>query len=527
MLDTFRKHSNSTLIYLVFGALIFVFAVSFGQGSQGWKTSGISGSSEFAARVNEESISITEFNRQYRNQLASLEQRAGQPISEEMAEQLGFKKQALDSLVNTVLLVQTAKKRGLRVGDAELAAEIAKVGAFQKDGAFDQETYGQILERQGTTKGDFESKERESLLAAKMVALITQSASVSDDEVRAEFNKQHDRADIRFVRFAPAMFASEVKLSPSDAELATYAQGHAAAIEESYNRNSFRYHKPQRYQARSILVKAPEGGPDADDAKAKARANEIYQALKGGKDFAAAAKDSSDDTATKDKGGDLGIFSPGQMDKRLDEAVSKTAAGTFTEPVRTHFGYQIIKVEKVVPAEDRKLDEVRKEIALELMKTDAGKVLAQKQAEAALKAAHDGDALSDQFHAEKKDENTFDFGAANKLQVQETGPFALEGDFVPKMGPAPELAQAAFTLTAEHPLPSKVFEQGGAFYVIELKNRELPKDADFAKGSDELRQGLLQRRQNELLTAYLKELREENKVEENQALVLAGKPVAS
>jgi peptidyl-prolyl cis-trans isomerase D len=195
--------------------------------------------------------------------------------------------------------------------------------------------------------------------------------------------------------------------------------------------------------------------------------------------------------------------------------------------VRTHFGYQIIKVEKVVPAEDKRLDEVRNDIALEQMKTEAGKALAQKKAEEALHAAQGGKALAEQFPSDKKDDNSFDFGAANKLQVQETGPFALEGDFVPKMGPAPELAQAAFGLTTEHPVAGKVFEQGGAFYVIELKNREKPNDADFTKGQDELRQGLLQRRENELLTAYLKELREESKVEENQALVLAGKPVAS
>lgn len=527
MLDTFRKHSNSTLIYLVFGALIFVFAVSFGQGSQGWsKGGGITGSTEFAARVNDETVSIAEFHTAYRNQLADFEARSGQPISDELAEQLGLKKQILDRLVNTLLLKQAAKKSGVRVGDAELAAEITKVGAFQKDGAFDAETYANVLGRNGTSKGDFEEKQRETMIAQKMVALITQGATVSDDEVRAEFNKQHDRADISFVRFAPAMFAAEVTVAPTDAELEAYAQAHAKEIEDSYNRNSYRYHKPQRYQARNILVRAPEGAPESDDAKAKARANEAYQALKGGKDFAEVAKQFSDDTATKDKGGDLGIFNPAGMDKRLDEAVSKAAAGSFTEPVRTHFGYQIIKVEKVVPPEDKKLEEVRKEIALELKKTEAGKALAQQKAEEALHAAQGGKSLAEQFPAEKKDEGSFDFGGG-KLQVQETGPFALEGDFVPKLGPAPEIAQAAFSLTPEHKVAGKVFEQQGAFYVVELKSREQPNDADFAKQAEELRAGLLQRRQNELLTAFLKELRDAGKVEENQALVLSGRPVAS
>ena len=121
MLDTFRKHSNSSLIYIIFGALIFVFIVSFGQGSAGFKAGSISGSAEYAARVNDETISVTEFHKQYRQQLAMIEQRTGQPLSDELADQLGFKKQALESLVNSKLLVQAAKKRGLHVSDAELA----------------------------------------------------------------------------------------------------------------------------------------------------------------------------------------------------------------------------------------------------------------------------------------------------------------------------------------------------------------------------------------------------------------------
>ena len=518
MLDTFRKHSNSTLIYLIFGALIVVFVVSFGQGSQGFKSGTLTGSSEYAAKVNDESISITDFNRQYRLQLAQLEQRAGQPINEELAERMGFRKQALESLVNTTLLVQEAKKRGLAVGDEELAAELQKVPSFQKDGVFDKETYDKVLTYQNTTPDDFEAKERQALLAQKMAGIVMSSAVVTDDEVHNEFVKEHDRANLTFVRFMPSQFVSDVKLAPTDAELDAFIAAHGPQIEDFYNRNGFRYHKPQRYQANDILVKLDEGATPDDDAKAKAKADQAYQALKGGKSFADVAKAFSEDTTTKDKGGDMGTLTPG-LDKTLDDAVSKLQPGQYTAPVKTHFGYQIIQVNKVLPPEDKKLDDVKKEIALELMKTDAAKTLAQQKAEEALKAAQSGKKLEELFPASEKKEGEVDFASANKLEAQETGAFSA-GEFVPRIGQAPEIAQAAFSLTTDKPVAPKVFQNANAFYVVELKAHEKPAEAEFQKAKEDLRQAMLGRKQNDLLTGFLKELRDSGKVEENQALTL-------
>lgn len=526
MLDTFRKHSNSTLIYLIFGALIFVFVVSFGQGSQGFKAGSITGSAEYAARVNEETISVSDFQRQYRNMLASFEQRAGQQIPDDMADQLGLKKQALDNLVNQKLLVQAAHQRGLHVGDEELAKAIQAVPAFQKDGVFDKDTYLKILQYQGLDAPTFEDREREDLLVQKMVALISSSAMVTDAEVRAEFDKEHDRADVTFVRFSPASFMDQVTQKPTDAELDTYIAAHQKEVQDFYQRNGYRYHKPQRYQAKDILVKAPEGSDADADKAAKAKADQAYQALKGGKDFGAVAKEFSDDTATKDKGGEMGVFSPASMDKHLEEAVSKLQPGQYSEPVKTRFGYQIIEVEKVIPAENQSLDEVKKDIAGELIKTEAARALAQQKAAEALKAAQDGKALTDLYPASTKTDDAFQFGAASsKPEAQDSGPFPA-GDFVPKIGPAADIAAAAFALDKPGQAAPKVFQESNAFYVVQLKTREKPNDADFAKDKEELRQALLQRRQNDLLQGFLKELREAGKVEENQALTLPANPSA-
>jgi len=515
MLDTFRKHSNSSLIYLIFGALIFVFIVSFGEGSKGFETGSITGSTEFAAKVNDKTISIIEFRKQYKRQLDSIEQRTGQAVSDDMAMKFHLKERALETLVNTQLLVQAAKSRGLRVGDVELAKEIQSIPAFQKDGTFDTDTYKKVLSYQGIDMSEFEGQERQALLAQKMATLVASSAAVSPDEVRAAFDKQHDQANITFVRFAPSQFMGQVKAAPSADEVAKFVTAHTEAIQSFYKTNGYRYHKPQRYQARDILIKAPAGASATDDAAAKAKADKAHAELVSGKSFAEVATTYSDDTATKGKGGEMGVIVPAVLGKALGEAVAKLKAGEYTAPIHTRFGYQIIQVEKVVPPEDKTLDQVKNDIALELIKSDAAKTMAHDQAEAALKDAQAGKTLDALY---PPDANASILGAT-KPAAQETGMFSI-GEYVPKLGEAPEVAQAAFQLTSEKPLGPKVFQVANTFVVISLKAREKPTDADFAKDQDEIREALVSSKKNDLLEAFVKELRAAGHVEENRAVTL-------
>jgi peptidyl-prolyl cis-trans isomerase D len=533
MLDTFRKNQNSSLVYLIFGSLIFIFAVNFGAGTQGFERAakgGIGGSTEFAAKVNDGSISVSQYNRAYSQTLAQYQERAGGQLTPELAEQLGLRKTVMEQLVQQELLYQEAQRRGLYVGDDELAHKLFAIKAFQKNGRFDAEQYQlQVSRGMGMSKDEFEKTLRRDLMLQKMAALIEESATASDTEVRALYDREHNKVDLDFVRFGVAAFLDQVKDAPKDPELAKFTDEKAKEIDAFYTRNTARYHKAARVQARHVLVRLADGAPAADEAKAKAKADQAYADLKAGKEFAEVAKTYSDDTNTKDKGGELGVFGPGSMDKKVEEAVKPLKEGGYTEPIRTHFGFQILQVEKLLPAEDKKLDEVKKDIALELWKNEQAKKLAQAKAQDALTQLAANKTLAQLFPAdEKKDDEPFAAPNLTKIEVQNTGAFGAEGDFVPKIGPAPELAKAAFALSAKAPLAGKVFEVNNALYVIQMKTRETPSDADFETAKKGLVEQVLQQKRSSLLSSYLKELKASAKVEQNDALTMPsgkGQPV--
>lgn len=134
----------------------------------------------------------------------------------------------------------------------------------------------------------------------------------------------------------------------------------------------FDEHKPEYEQirARHILIRfqgsqvpVKPGGKDLTDAEALAKANELEQKLKGGADFAALATAESDDTGSAAMGGDLGAFGHGRMVPAFDEAAFKLKPGEISAPVKSQFGYHIIRVDSI---ENKKFEDVQADIEKKL-----------------------------------------------------------------------------------------------------------------------------------------------------------------
>nr|WP_307265514.1 peptidylprolyl isomerase [Oligosphaera ethanolica] len=96
------------------------------------------------------------------------------------------------------------------------------------------------------------------------------------------------------------------------------------------------------YHAAHILAKFPDGASDADKAAAKKKIEDLKAQLDKGGDFAALAKEKSD-CPSKEQGGDLGAFRPGQMVKPFEDAMKSLKDGEVSGPVETQFGYHLIK----------------------------------------------------------------------------------------------------------------------------------------------------------------------------------------
>lgn len=176
MLSQMRRGANSWLIVLMFGAIIFVFAINFGP----W-AGNVGGGTPYAADVNGRVITIAQFQSAYAMQFRTM-QNYRPEFTHEQAEAEGLRQLVLDQLVTKELLAQLAEKHGLSISDEELAKFI-RDHMFGKDKAFDKEAYKQaIYSNFHTTENQFEAQIRRELLADRASELLGTGAYASDFE---------------------------------------------------------------------------------------------------------------------------------------------------------------------------------------------------------------------------------------------------------------------------------------------------------------------------------------------------------
>lgn len=129
-----------------------------------------------------------------------------------------------------------------------------------------------------------------------------------------------------------------------------------------YEKNKAEFSQPEMIRARHILIRVQSGAPEKAWKEAEAKAKDIKKKLEKGADFAQLAKQYSEDPGTKDKGGDLGLFPKGRMVPEFEAAAFALKPGTISAPVKTQFGYHIIKVEEKKPAEVKTLKEAMPQV---------------------------------------------------------------------------------------------------------------------------------------------------------------------
>ncbi len=148
-------------------------------------------------------------------------------------------------------------------------------------------------------------------------------------------------------------------------------------IQEYYLKHKKDYTLPERIQARHILIRFPEkGDPEAEKAALK-KIQEIRKKILEGADFGEMARKYSEDPGTKDQGGDLGLFARGQMIPEFEEAVFKLKVGELSAPIKTRFGYHLVKVEAKVPAQVEPYAKVKEKVKADLLEAKKAKRIAE------------------------------------------------------------------------------------------------------------------------------------------------------
>lgn len=367
MLNVMRKNAQNWLIKLILGAIVVVF-VFWGVGSF------TSDKANRVARVNGEPISIETYRTAYNNMVEQYRQRFGGQLTEEMLEMLNIKRQVVDQLVHQSILLQEAERQDLRVTNEELSESIATIPAFQRNGAFDSRLYRGLLSRLRLTPEEFELNQRHQLLVQKISDLVVSSAYVAPEEVKQRYDWENAGVDInyvfvdpagitdvavdtdelnayfeenkekyktapkvkvRYVLFSPSGYEDQVSITPEE-------------IEDYFSANPDEFREEKTVEARHILLKVAADA-DADIVeKRRQEAADITAKAKAGEDFAELAKTYSEGP-TKDSGGNLGAFKRSTMVKPFADQAFNMQAGEISDPVKTQFGWHIIKVEKINP----------------------------------------------------------------------------------------------------------------------------------------------------------------------------------
>lgn len=391
MLKLMRENLKNLKWILWFVVFIFVLLIFVDWGAGRLRGGGME---HVAARVAGIEISERDFLREVRQTDERLRGIYGQQY-ELLRSQLDLGQLALSNLINNALLVQQAEKLKLRVSDEELAERILSLPYFRKeDGTFvGEEIYARILAANQTTPEEFEAELREALLIEKLQKVLRQGIVIPDAEVDREYRKRNENASFQLLfvasdRYFPTTQATEAEARAYyDSHQAQFVHGDQlklryllvdplrlrqivpldeARIAEYYQSHLAEFQEAESVHARHILVR-PEGEGEEAWRKAQDRAEAVLRKAQApGADFAALARELSEDPGSKDSGGDLGWFERGRMVKEFEDAVFAMQVGEIKGPVRSQFGFHIIRLEGKRPARQKPLAEVRDLIRFKL-----------------------------------------------------------------------------------------------------------------------------------------------------------------
>ena len=393
MLMDIREKIRGWIAYVIVGLISIPFALwGVGEYLGG-------GGDATVAEVEGEPITARELDRAFAERRAQMVAQSDQQLTAEMFEQMGVKRQVLDELINERLLVNFVREQGYVIPNDVVAGVIRGIPAFQQDGEFDRETYERRVAQQGMTVEQFENDIRRDQLFGTLDRALVGSAFVTDPEVRQVVALRDQTREVGLVRIDREAVAEGLE-APAEDDLRAYYDEHAqaferpeqvrlayvelspeqlaskqeisdAALQAAYDDFRSRESNEEIRRARHILIELPE---DAGAAEVDAARETLAQAREtiasGEATFAEKAQELSDDSSTRDDGGDLGRVRDGDIAEAFDQAVASLEEGEVSEPVRTPFGLHLIQVYGVEAAAVPPLEQVRDQL-LEDLRRDA------------------------------------------------------------------------------------------------------------------------------------------------------------
>ena len=444
-----------------------------------------------------------------------------------------FAQRAFDDLVNEKILIAEARRMGLKATDDDLRDYLHQGQLGQNifpDGKFiGQEAYQDLVSRFGYTVPVFEGLVKDDIVVTKLRTLVSSSASVTDAEIRQQFDKQNTKVkfDYAFIKKDDILKS----LHPADAELKAYfdlnQKTYVNSIPEKrqlkyvvfdtaklvtqtevtqqdlqsyYDQHRDGYRVPEQVNVRHILIKSPLPGPDGkvdpkEQDAARAKAQDVLKQVKAGGNFADLAKKYSDDPGSAKNGGSLGFIGKGRTVPEFEKAAFSLPKGGTSDLVQSSYGFHIIHVDDKQDAHLKSVDEIKGQIEPLIKQQKAGQAVQAAAAE---------------LLSQARSSSLEKAAAAKGLQVITTD-FVTRNNLLPGIGTDPQFTTAAFGQTANAPPDQVQLHDGFAIYqVMAVKPPSTP---TFEEIRSRVEQEFKNERASSLLAQKTQELSDRAKVD--------------
>lgn len=405
MLQTLREKTSGWIATVVMGLLIIPFAfvgvneymssgpataVATVKAPPRWWTSAPAWWPLSMAWQHED-ISLQDFQMALRNERQSQQAQQGEAFDARQFDSIDNKRKVLEDLIDRKVVELAARRSGVSVSDEALRQAIASDPNFQVDGKFDGATYAALLRQQGLTPAVYQQRVRQDLTIALVPQGLAQAGFVTDKELERIVRIIFETRDVTLATVRPTPDTAPV----TDAQAQAWYQAHRsdfrrpeqvsveyvevdasrlpapapvdeAELRKRYEAEKDRFSTEQRL-ASHILIPVPAGADAATQKAAQAQAAKLAEQAKApGADFAALAKAHSKDPGSAANGGELGWVSRGMMVGPFEDALFAIAKpGDVVGPIRTEFGYHLIKLNQIKGEPGKPFEEVRDQLASE------------------------------------------------------------------------------------------------------------------------------------------------------------------
>lgn len=488
MLEAIREKFTGWIAALIIGAISVALVISFGNMNQ------TPLEQDVVITVNDREITLVDYREEYTNQLLQFQEVFGDEIPESL--EFTIQESATENLIMKTLLDNYVDARGYRVSPEYVAELITTNPNFQLGEGFNRENYQAILSSQGVSQSQYENDLRIELQINQLRRGLIESSFITPSEFRRFVELQMEERDGQYLLIPSSKFTDQVSLdneavsafytenitsfmteeeidveflSIDTEEIAQSIEFSTLDVEQYYKENIERFRSNEERKSSHILISFDD---EVIEDAALEQSKDILLRIKDGESFEKLAEEFSDDGGSAAAGGDLGWAEPGLFVPEFDQVLFALEIGEISDPVKTQFGYHIIRLDDLKEGRKKEFAEIEEELTDEysqLLAEDRLYDLAEQLDDLALQAYNELDTVADQLALELNQISAITRNGSSFLNQQ------------------PELIDILFSPSSiEQSENTPVYEFNNSIVVARVVDHRLPEIKSFSEVEDEI-----------------------------------------